>query len=70
MKILIQSIGIVFMLMYFAACDADGNTGNGADDTPVRHGSGYSDTTDPGRGTLDTTFTPSEDNKHYERDNR
>jgi hypothetical protein len=63
------SLKITCILAVFTAlcvsCERDGNTGNGAADTPVKVGSGYSDSLDPEKGELDTRKTPDETKKGH-----
>ncbi len=50
-------------LFALISCRTNGNTGNGAMDTGIKVGSGYSDSLDPERGTYDTTTTPDDTKK-------
>ncbi len=59
-KKLIQSAFILFNLGLLISCGNNGNTGNGSVDTPVKQGSGYSDSANPEKGQLDRTQTPNE----------
>jgi hypothetical protein len=57
---LMYSTVVLFGLGLFTACGDKGNTGNGSVDTPIKHGSGYSDSANPERGDFDRTQTPNE----------
>lgn len=57
---------LVLVTLFTISCKDNGNTGNGSMDTGVKVGSGYSDSLDPERGTLDTSTTPNDNKK--ERD--
>lgn len=66
-KLIYTSLMAAF-LFALIRCGINGNTGNGSVDTGVKVGSGYSDSLDPEKGTLDTSTTPNESKK--DRDTR
>ncbi|MES2761741.1 MAG: hypothetical protein V4677_06020 [Bacteroidota bacterium] len=61
---------LTVLITLCVSCERDGNTGNGSVDTPVKVGSGYSDSLDPEKGELDTRQTPDESKKGYEDNKR
>lgn len=52
----------------FSSCDQDGNTGNGSQDTPIKVGSGYSDSANPEKGEFDRRQTPNEEKRTEKQD--
>jgi hypothetical protein len=72
MKIVSLKLACILVLVstLWVSCERDGNTGNGSQDTPVKVGSGYSDSLDPEKGELDTRQTPDESKKGYEDNKR